>query len=92
VPVLLFNGFVALAGAFAQTFNINDFDFAARVFDHPSFLKSASYGGHARASDAKHFSQKFLCKRKMIAARQVAGSQQPPAKAGINFMMGHAGR
>ncbi|KJC55303.1 hypothetical protein UB31_02225 [Bradyrhizobium sp. LTSP849] len=67
--MLLFDRFVTLAGAFAQTFNVKYFNFAAHVFDHAGFLESARYGGHASASDAKHFTQKFLRKRKMIASR-----------------------
>jgi hypothetical protein len=92
LAVLLFNCFVALAGAFAQTFNIKYFYFAAGVLDHPGFLKSARYGGYAGPSDTKHLSQEFLRERKVVASRQIAGAQQPTAKPGIDFMIGHASR
>jgi hypothetical protein len=75
LAVVLFDRFVALAGAFVQTFNIQYFYFAAGVLDHPGFLKSARNGSYARPSDTKHFSQKFLRERKVIASRQIAGVQ-----------------
>jgi hypothetical protein len=92
LAVLLFNRFVALAGAFAQTFNIAYFNFAAYVLNNPSFVKSARNGSHPRTPDTKHFSQKFLRERKLIASRQIAGAQQPAAKSSINFMICHASR
>jgi hypothetical protein len=88
--VLLLNRFVALAGTLAQTINVEYFNFAARVPDHPGFLKSARHCGYASALDTEHFSQELLCERKLIASRQIASAQQPAAKPGINFVMSHA--
>ena len=92
LAVLLFDRFVALAGGFAQSFNIKYFYLAAGVLDHPGLLKRARDGRYARPPDTEHFSQKFLGERKVIASRQIAGAQQPAAKAGIDFMMCHASR
>jgi hypothetical protein len=43
---LQLNCFIALTDAFAQTFNIEYFDFSARVLNHSSFLQSARHSGY----------------------------------------------
>lgn len=91
VAILLFDRFIALARTFAQTFNVEDLDFSARVFDHASFLQSACNGGDARPPDAKHLSQELLGEGKVITPRQIAGAQKPAAEPSINFMICHAG-
>src|SRR4051812_49253660 len=81
LAVLVLDGFVTLASAFAQTLDIEDVDFAAGISDHAGFLKGARHGGHAGPPYAEHFSEEFLGERKLVAARQIARAQQPPAEA-----------
>ena len=73
--ILPFNRFVALTGAFAQTFDIKYFYLATGVLDHSGFLKRACNGRYAGPPNTEHFSQKFLRERKVIASRQIAGAQ-----------------
>jgi hypothetical protein len=85
LPVLLFDGLIALARGFAQSFYIKYLYVAAGVLDYAGFLKGARNGCHARPPDTKHLSQKFLGESKVIASRQIAGAQQPAAQMQMRY-------
>jgi hypothetical protein len=54
-----------------QGFDIEDFDFATAVFDHPGILQCMGDDRHTGTSDPKHFANEFLREQKRSAIGQV---------------------
>jgi hypothetical protein len=60
LAVLLVDRFVALTGAFAQTFNIKNLNFAAGVLDQPGFLKKCAQPQSRSCAGHQAFQPKIL--------------------------------
>jgi hypothetical protein len=81
---------VTLAGLRFQNVSVDYFDHAAGIADRPGALDLACDLGDRRATDAKHFSEKFLRQVQRIARSAIRGLKQPPAKARLGEMQGVA--
>jgi CheY-like chemotaxis protein len=81
---------ITLAGQRFQNVSVEYFDHAARIADRPGVLDPACDLRDRRATDAEHFSEKFLRQSNRIARSAIGGLKQPPAKTGLDEMQGVA--
>lgn len=71
---------VTFAGAFLQTFEVDDLNLFTLVPDHTGGMKRVGDRRNRGSPNAQHFREKILRKRQRVAAGKVAGPQHPAAK------------